>query len=803
MTWKISFFNIHKSRALTLFLLFITPVYGFTQGVAVTGKVSEKESGEPLIGASVMLKRQTDSTLISGTVTDTVGMFRLMSVPEENYLLEISFIGFYPCERTIKVTEESINLGDIFLEPLEILLGEVSVKTRKPALVNELDKKVYNVEEDILAESGSVSDILQHIPSVSVDIDGNITLRNTGNITFFVNGRPSAMLRRDAASILQQMPANSIERIEIITNPSARYRPDGIGGIINIVMKKESLKGLSGQVTVNAGSEKRYNAHVNLNYAPGDLKLFGNYGLRHNTGTRLFTDNRVYKDSENSSLISDYNETGNSSSDGLAHTLFAGGSYEINDFNSLEFSGSFFLQNSFHTSVSEIAATDSAGNPDYNFTDRSTNDEFEEEGEMSLAFEHNFKENQDHTLSFEAAYSAYNEREDLEFNKEYTFPYNNIESSGNLVEKSGNQQEMLIDYTLPFGEEGAFESGYAGEFVLDDIRYTGEASTSRFLLNQQVHALYALAGMPLGEFTFKAGLRAEQALIGPHLKIPVDSLIRNRYFKLYPTLHLGYVLNERNEISLSYSKRINRPDADELNPYPEYSDPRNAEAGNPNLKPEQIHSLELGYHWRPTFGELTGTLFYRHEYEAFTTIYSTIGDSVVLRTIANLNTQNALGCEIVLSGNILKNWDLDLTGNVFYTTIDASDLGYGSNKSTLSGNIKLYSLVSLSGKTFVQVNGFYYLPTITPQGKRDPYFYLNAGIKQQLFRNRSSLVLTVSDIFHTYRIRNVILSDELDRVTTRMRKYPVIYLGFIWRFNNYRDQHKLEYEGEGLTPSSF
>jgi outer membrane receptor protein involved in Fe transport len=791
--------QLHKSPVLTFYLLFFISVSGFTQRVAITGKVSDKESGEPLFGASIILHRPNDSLLSTGTVADTNGVFELKSVPNGTYVLEVSFMGFYPQEKNISVTGENRNLGTFLLEPSEILLDEVTVTSRKTALVYDLDKQVYNVEKDIMAESGSVSEILQNIPSVSVDIDGNINLRNSGNITFFVNGRPSAMLRRDAASVLEQMPANTIERIEIITNPSARYRPDGVGGIINLVMKKETREGLKGQFTLNAGTEQRYNGNVTLNYGAGDFKLFGNYGLRHAAGTRLFTDDRIYKYPESKFVKSHYNETGSSATDALSHTLYAGGSYDINDFNTLELSGSFFLQNSFHSGTSEIVATDSSQNPDYSLTDKSTNDEFEKEGEMSLAYEHIFNKNEDHTLSFEAAYSAFNEREDLKFSQDYSFPADHTENSVNLVEKSGNQQEILLDYALPFGEDGEFESGYEGEFVLEDIRYTGEASTSRFLSNRQVHALYALIGMPLGDFTFKLGLRAEQTYISSHLKIPVDSLIPNRYFKLFPTLHLGYAMNDNNELSLSYSKRINRPDADELNPYPEYSDPRNAEAGNPDLRPEQIHSLELGYQLHHHAGELTGTLYYRYRYDAFTTIYSNIGDSVVLRTIANLNTQDALGLELVVSGNILENWKLDLTGNLFHTTIDATDLGYSSNKSTLSGNIKAYSLVSLRERTFFQVNAFYYFPTITPQGKRDPYFYMNAGIKQQLFRNRASLTLTASDIFHTYRIRNVITSDELDRITTRLRKLPVIYLGFIWRFKNYREPQKLEYEGEGLV----
>jgi hypothetical protein len=334
-------FHRHKESGLTVILLFLLCYAGFARGSTITGKVLEKESGEPLTGASITLYQQDDSTFSAGTVADTTGEFELTSLQGGSYILEISFIGFIPSKIPLIITGENKNLGTIYLEPSEILMNEVTVTGSKPVLVNELDKKVYNVEQDILAESGSVSEILQNIPSVSVDLNGNITLRNSGNITFFINGKPSAMLRRNPASVLEQMPANSIERIEIITNPSAKYRPDGIGGIINIVMKKETSEGLNGQVTASAGTEKRYTGNLTLNYGTENLKLFGNYGIRHSAGTRLFTDDRVYKDAESGSVNSRYTEKGNSTSDGLSHTIYTGGNYAVNDYNSIELSGSF------------------------------------------------------------------------------------------------------------------------------------------------------------------------------------------------------------------------------------------------------------------------------------------------------------------------------------------------------------------------------------------------------------------------------------------------------------------------------
>ena len=777
-------------------ILFWPSITGFAQGPAITGKLLEMESKEPLVGATVGIFKQGDSILVSGTVTDLYGSFEFKSVPAGNYQLDISFIGFMPLQIPLIVSGDHENLGTLFMDPSIILLDEATVTGRRSALVTELDKKVYNVQQDIMAESATVSEILQNIPSVSVDIDGNITLRNSGNITFFMNGKPSAMLRRNPGTVLQQMPANSIERIEIITNPSAKYRPDGVGGIINIVTSKNTREGLSGQATVNGGTEKRYNGYATLNYGTENLELFSNYGIRHSAGTRIFMDNRIYKDPESGLIRSIYDESGNSNSGGFAHTLFLGGKYQMNDHNSIEIATDFFLQNSFHTGLSEISTRDSLDQPETNFNDKTTNDEFEEEGEVSLGYEHIFNNNEDHTLSIEATYSAFDESEQLQFDQQFSFPNNEREITGNLVEKNGRQNEILLDYTLPFGEDGEFEGGYAGEIVLEDIRYTGEASTSRFILNRQVHAAYALLGLPIESFSFKAGIRAEQSILDSHLRIPTDTLISDSYLKFFPTLHLGFEINDNNKLLLSYSKRINRPDADELNPNPEFSDPRNAESGNPYLKPEQIHSLDLGYHLSMKSMEFNSSLYYRYKYDAFTSIRSNVGDSVVLRSIANLNTQDALGLEMIISGDITENWNYNLTGNVYYTTLDASNLGYSGNKSSLSGNLKLYSLLKLWKGTFIQVNGFYYFPTITPQGMRNQYFYLNGGIKQQLCRNRASLTLTASDIFHTYKSRNRIETDELDQSTIYKRKMQVVYLGFTWRFRNYREPAKLEFEGE-------
>jgi outer membrane receptor protein involved in Fe transport len=768
------------------------------QTAVIEGIVLENESSEPLEGATVALYNENDTTIINGAVTNVEGVFELRKIPKGRYDLIISFIGFVPETISGINLYEDVNLGIIKLQATDILMDAVTVTGDKSILTNTLEKKIYKVEEDILSRSGTASDIFQNIPSVSVEIDGNVTLRNSSNITFFINGRPSGILRRNPAAMLEQIPASSIERIEIITNPSAKYRPDGIGGIINIVMKKEIGEGFNGLIGANVGTENRYNGNISLNYGSGDVKFFSSYGIRHSEGTILYNDKRIYKELISHNTNSTYDESGNSKINALSHTLSAGMNYSFDDYNSFEISGNYFLANSFHSGTSDINSFDSVQNLSYSFTDNQTNDEFESEGDASLIFEHKFGENEDHNLTFEAVYSAYNESEDLKFNQVYTYPGNNPETSSNLIEKDGHQEEMTLDYLLPIGENSEFEGGYAGEFIFDDIRYTGDTSCTKFLFDQEIHALYATYVQSIESFSFKAGLRAELTNINSHVKLPSETLVPNDYFKLFPTLHIGYDLDEYNKFLLSYSKRLNRPDADELNPNPEFSDPRNAEAGNPHLNPEQIHSLELGYQHTEEEETFTSTIYYRYRYDAFTNIEKNISDSIVLSTIANLNTQSFWGAEGVFSGKVADWCDYDLTGNVYYTTIDASNLGYTSDKASVSGNVKGYFLFQFLKSTALQLNAFYYFPVITPQGKRSPYFYVNLALKQNLFNNRFSLVVSATDVFHTFKRRRTINSFEFDGTSILKRKMPVVYLVINWNFNNFEEEEKIPYEGEGI-----
>jgi len=790
------------TKNLLLFIFLIIPaclLNSQTQGI-ISGTIIEFETREPLQYANVVLLNSTDSTMVAGAVTNVDGRFRLDNIKEGNYFIKISFIGFEDIATPVFAHRKSSNIGSISIKKSSTLLDEISVTAERDLLNTSLDKKVYNVGKDISGVSGSVSDILQNVPSISVDLNGNVTLRGSSNLTFLLNGRPSAQLRRNAPTRLQQIPANTIERIEVITNPSAKYDPHGAGGIINIIQRSDSQEGFNGQVFENLGNEKRFNTTFVLNYGQKNLNTFGSYSMRHSAGTNTYFDERALGDSINSMPVNFYRESGSTVSNPLAHIINAGMTYQFEKDNIIEIAGFYFLQNSFHEGTSNINEYDYENRPLSVLSSDNTNDELESEGEGGAAFEHIFNGNEDHSLALEIEYANYYETEDLLFNESYSYPENEFSTQRIYVKKKGNQTDLASEYAQPIDEDTEFEAGYNGEFISDDIFYINNQTTSRFLFDQYVHAVYGILVRDIDAFSIEVGLRGEHTSVTTRLLKPTHQTNVNKYLKFYPSVNLSYEIDDTKSIRLSYSKRINRPEADHLNPYAEFTDPRNAEAGNPNLMPEKVHSFELVYQMFGQYITFTPSLFYRYKIDAFTWTSGLTGDSLIIRTIENLAKQQSSGGEVVLSGKIRNLANIDLSANLFYDEIDGTNLGYSANKNTFSGTAKLNSLFYLTGTTFLQFNLNYDAPILTPQGKQEEIFYINAGIKQTFLNSQMALTFAITDIFSTYKERYNIDTRKLNQLTNLQRKEPVFYFGLSWRFGEsfQTDQEQFEYEEEGL-----
>ena len=776
---------------------------------SVSGIIIEKTSNKPLEFANVIIKNTSDSTKLLGAITNSKGVFVFDKLPFGNYKVIYSFIGFDKVESPVFVLnsrQNKINLGNLYISESTTSLGEVSVTAQRSTFINSIDRKTFNVGEDVMSKTGSVSDLLQNVPSVQVDIDGNVSLRGAGNVMFLINGKPSALMGANYAAVLQQMPATSIEKIEIITNPSAKYKPDGTSGIINIVLKKEKNLGLNGLVSMNAGNDNRYNGNLSVNYNPGKINLFGSYSIRQDDRLRYTNDYRKHFIS-NPDTIDYINVISRDHSRPLSQILRAGADYKISKLNTIGFTGSYnyrsFIRHSNDANLWQ--STDLTTTKDY---DRSRRDpEFEKDLELSANYIHSFgKEGHELTVDYTTSFS--NEQEDNHYTDTYRIPVISPTYDNTLIRQGGNESQFSVEYANPISEDKKLEAGYLLESNRSDMNFFGEyldpimglwvkdlMKSNDFTYKETIHVLYGTYEQDFGKFGFLAGLRAEEAFLDAN-QVTTDTVIKNSYFKIYPSLHLTYKITNLHELQVNYSHRIRRPEGDDLNPFPEWQDPYNLRIGNPHLKPADVHSVEFGYQYKKKKTTFLSTVYYRYTYNAMTDIVRFINDTVKLTTRENLARSRSAGLELVLSTSIGKLATLNLSTNTYYNSIDASSLGYSNNKSIISWSANLSAGIDLTRSTVLQVTSGYVAETLTPQGKQLPSFVMNTGLKQELFKSKLTFIMTVSDVFNSLRNRTLIDTPDLYEKIIRRRSARIIYAGFTYTFGNQKKKKELEFDNK-------
>ena len=784
-------------RILTTALFLWICIFGIfaelLEPTSIKGYIIEKSTDSPIEFAKITVRNKKDS-IVAQSVTDKNGLFVFKGFPTGEYKLSYSFIGYDKTDSIkvlISTAQNKIDLGKLYLYETSKTLGQVEVVGQRSTFINTIDRKTFNVGQDLMSKSGSVSDLMQNIPSVQVDMDGNVSLRGSENVTILINGKSSAMLNINQAAILQQMSASSIEKIEIITNPSAKYKPDGTSGIINIVLKKNKSLGLNGVVTANIGNQGRRNFNLSANYNPGKVNLFGSFGIRRDSRTRINDITSTSYDSLHSATYSKTYSIGHAMP--VSYIASTGFDYKLNDKNQFGASAnlnyrlktqldttSYSLQNNLHTVT---------GN--YNRDRRLP--EMESDLEVNANYTHKFNK-EGHELNVNYVSSFSHETEDSYYRNTYLIPVHPLSQDNIFYHHLNNQSELAVEYSLPITAKSKFEAGYLYQQANNDLdikRDTLFASTNvwendlqrsnRFVRSENTHVLYVTLEQEIGKFGFLAGLRGEQTYTNAHL-VTLDSTIINHYTRLYPTLHLSYKLSDIHELQLNYSHRIRRPQDEELNPFPEYQDMNNIRAGNPTLKPEDIHSFELGYQFKKSATSFLSTLYYRNSYNLITSILTNLGNNVFKTTLQNLSQSQSAGLELILSSSIGKILNFNLATNTFYNTIDASALGYSTNKSTVfwsaNGNISC----NLTKSMVWQVTSNYSAETLTPQGKKVPSFVMNSGLKQEVFKKKGAIILTVSDIFNSMRNKYILDTPDLYRIEIRRRTSQTIYLGFTYAF---------------------
>lgn len=770
-------------------------------GATLTGKVLEKETRKWVEYATIKLFKSSDSTLIAGCITDTKGEFSLKGVPLNQYYIEYSSMGFYPSRSKsfiIESAKSNLNLGIFELSTATKVLNEVVITGQRTMFNNAIDKKVFNVESDMLSQSGAVTDLLQNIPSVSVSMDGNVSLRGSEDVMIMINGKTSMLTAANRADILQQMSASSVEKIEIITNPSAKYKPDGTSGIINIVLKKNAKQGLNGTATVNAGNRSRYSGNLNLNYNPGKLNLFGTYGYRQDDRLRLNDDHRKMTDSLNT--VSYENIHGQETARPVAQFARWGAEYEINKSNQIGINGNLFTRSITRHSLNDYITYDANNILTDHYQRLGTISGPETELGLSGSYTHKFSK-EGHEIQFDYEYEHSKEIENSYYNDNYITPIQLPSFDNVLIHNHGDRHNFSLEYKNPIAENMEFEAGFKGEEEVTNFNFYAEyrdnsllsslgpiwkkdvTKSNEFRFSEYVNAIYGTLAHTIGTFSYMAGVRLESAVVQSKL-ITLDSIVPNSYFNIYPTLHMVQKIGKSSELQFNYSRRVNRPENDDLNPFPEYQDPRNLRAGNPKLKPEFINSIEFGYQFKIGKTTLIPTVFYRSKVNGFTQITKLINDSTYLTTETNLSKNQAAGFELLSTLSIGRFLTGNFSTNIFYNQIDASNLGYSSNKSNITWDAKLSSTVTVTKTTMMQLTANYRAPMLTPQGTMLARYGINLGARQNIMKNKASIIVTISDLLNTMKESSTMNTPFLTKNVIRKRDARVFYLGFVYHFGS-------------------
>ncbi len=783
----------------------------------VEGSVLDAETGDPMPSVTVYLHRMRDSSVASGALTTPKGEFEIDEVPFGRYYVSIKVLGYEEKivdEIAIMPRKTEVSLGEIELDVDAVTLEGVEVEAEKRLVEFKVDKKVVNVDKNIVATGGSAIDALENAPSVEVDIEGNISLRGSSSFTVFINGKPSVL---DAQEALEQIPATNISHIEIMTNPSAKYDPDGVAGIINVVLKEKKLKGLSGTTDVSVGTRDKYRASGLLEYKTDGWNFFTGFSYR--------DDNR-YGDGRNN--LTTRTERGEISQvdDSEMHRVRSGwdvrggAAYDIDDDTQISTEGKIgrYEFGRDYISFVELQEFD-AEVPEF-YQNKSVVDRFRDFYSVNADFIRNFNSD-GHKLAAGAYFQGKEGGGDDYQRNIFTDAQGNyLGLSDEMIRTTETEISTDIrlkaDYTLPFSEVSQFEAGLQARIEPEEETYEFERFdtlagvwnddddySNAMDFNRNIYSAYAMYGNEILGAQYKLGLRSEYTdrrfdIEKSDKKYEIDRI------DLFPTAHVSYKFDEANQAYLSYGRRIDRPGGRSLDPFPVYRDEYNYYQGNPELEPEYINSYELGY--QRYFGRsyVSSEIFYRNTVNKINRIMEVQPDGVVKHTSANLNQDHAVGAEISSNWSFGKALNLNGSVSLFQYWIDGSVNSQEVEDDAFQWNGRLNAMYKLTKTTRFQADMFYRAPMLFAQGKTSEMWGVNLGARQNLFDNKMAVSLQVRDVFQTYK-----RVYEIDQggVVYKFERYPdspVVTMSLEWRFNNYkRDRGSMRDENGGDIEIDF
>lgn len=797
-------------RSLTAAILFISacliPFASHAQGkFRVTGKVLDSLNLAPLGFATVRIVNAETSALVNGAITGDDGVFNL-DLQAGRYVAEIDFMGYQSYRSrafSLSKEQDAHDLGSVRLSSSSRTLDEVVIQAEKSSMELTLDKRIFNVGQDLANKGGTATDILMNVPSVSVDPEGGVRLRGSDNVRILIDGKPSGLVSFKGGSGLQQLQASMIERVEVITNPSARYEAEGMAGIINIVLKKDNSQGFNGSFEVITGHPINYGAAANINYRHRKVNFFVNYSVAYREQPNV---GRQYQEVYDAGLTHVTQQSNNGYITGFNNSIRGGIDFFFSEKSVL--TGSYLWRRSDASRITNILYEDflNPGNTSLGHTERRQDeDEVEPNSEYSLIYKRSFSR-KGHELTGEVKYLDNWESSNQLFTTKI-YPANSDVAAETIETSLNDEYEkqflVQIDYVQPFAKEGKFETGVRTSFRDMENDYIVSRKNDSggfdplpgldnvFLYNENIHAAYGILGNKTGKVSYQAGLRAEWTDVKTTL-VETNEVNPRKYANLFPSAHATLDLPAQNAIQASYSRRVRRPFYNDLSPFMTFSDNRNFFSGNPDLNPEFSNVFEVGHIKYFEIGTLTSSVYYRDTDDKIQSIRTVDPVTGFARTMPrNLKGEQSYGIEFVSNLTPVKWWKVDLNFNFFHSKIDASNIDENYMRTTYSWFARATNRFSLPKGFDTQIRANYEAAQKTAQGERKALYYIDLSASKDVLKGRGTLILSVLDLFNSRRMRTITEGEDFYTYGNFQFRRRQINLTFSYRIKQAKSNKKV------------
>jgi len=790
------------------------PGGGERPSLTFIGQITDASSGTPLEFATVSLLKLRDSTLVTGGLTDEGGKFSIQA-PAGRYYALAEYIGFEPMSININMDREAIraaggkvDLGTITMSSDAEMLEEVEVRAEISETQFSLDKKVFNVGKDLANRGGSAEDILDNVPSVAVDIEGNVSLRGSEGVRILVDGKPSGLAGSGGGSALKSLPANLIDQVEVITNPSSRYEAEGSSGIINIILKKDKRGGFNGALDGSIGIPEQYGVGANLNYRKGPLNWFLNYGIRKRTGPGGGNSYQERYFDDMPTTISDQSRDINRS--GINNSIRFGADYYFNDKEFL--TAAFSLRKGDDDNISTVTYKDYEGTIT-NLVSNSTRTDNELEKDSRSNYNLSYRKeytNRNHRLDISFQFRDDTEEESSLFLEEI----NNVNAPNEILNqrsanKEGQENAVFqVDFKKPLkGKDHKFEIGmrsglrtirnnYKVENRIDNQWSEIPDLTNNFNYNEDIHAAYTQYGNRYGDFSMQLGVRGEYADISTKL-IQTNEENERSKFRVFPSIFLNYELSEGNALQLSYSSRIRRPRFWDLNPFFTFSDNRNFFSGNPDLLPELSDSYEFGYLRIWDKATINAAIFYRYTTDKISRLQTVNPDGTTLRQPENLATEKNLGLDINFSYNGIKGLRISGNANFFNNEVDGTSIAPNLSADAFTWFGRMTARYSFWKNADMQLRLNHRGARETTQGESDPITSFDFGMSKDILKRNGTLTLSIRDVFNSRRRSGTTVGEDFFIQSDFQWRARSASLSFTYRINQKKSRRQGGQRGGG------